>query len=94
MVTKWKERRVEETKKNERQKWTAGLTEGKWRAEDGGWDGGARERRGSGGQTRKRRAERERKWEIWDGIIARVHPWCMKCLLITFHPPFCHLWPS
>lgn len=79
-------------KKNERQKWTAGLTEGKWRAEDGGW---ARERRGSGGRTRKRRAERERKWEIWDRIIARVHPWCMKCLLITFHPTFRHhLWPS
>lgn len=42
MVTKWKERRVEETKKM-KEKWTAGLTEGKWRAEDAGWDGGARE---------------------------------------------------
>lgn len=31
---------MEETKKNERQKWTAGLTKGKWRAEDGGCDGG------------------------------------------------------
>lgn len=53
-----------------------------------------REERGSDGQRRRRRAERKRKWVILEGIIARVHPWCMKCLLISFYPPFCHLWPS